>query len=420
MEDGQGRDTMANRIIYPEDQCWVNESNPTDNHEASSIARHIRCGANSGNERRGFLKWTTADLPANGTLNSAILVLFHGTYKGTLPQEHIIDIRHVTADWDRGQCTWNERLTGTNWATPGGDYYGSAEFQFISIEDPYTLPEIIEIDITSLVQDWIDSTTTNYGIIFVQNSITGSNTFQDRFKNTFNDEPSYLRVDEDAAPAVERYYRPSWISPRKWKFVTGADENTITIPRNPTSVRVTPNIDLMINRTIGRNEIRVARDVDGKNRRVNRRMFVLTFPPDKRHLLMEWQRLVSLGRRVIIYPGDMYDVTEEADKEECWNDGSDTTVWYLPHRQIRDDGDADSVRIFVSGVEQTGNIDSIDYVDGKVTLNYDPGDVLVEAMYQVRWVCVPRGVNPGFNSGYRVGIDDHIYSPIIVTLEESE
>jgi hypothetical protein len=94
--------------------------------------------------------------------------------------------------------------------------------------------------------------------------------------------------------------------------------------------------------------------------------------------------------------------------------------YWLPHRQIRSDAAADEVRVWVDGVEKTSSISSINYEEGWFILDYDPGeDAVVEATFQVQWICLVKNIDPGIDPSYRIRSADMRAAPVI-TLEEVE
>lgn len=80
-----------------------------------------------------------------------------------------LELYRLTADWAEDEVTWNNSLTAQAWTTAGGDYdpvmVGQTEIAGGSDHDFFP-----EMDVTELVQAWIDGDVGNYGVILLSNS----------------------------------------------------------------------------------------------------------------------------------------------------------------------------------------------------------------------------------------------------------
>jgi len=114
---------------------------------------------------------TAGTLPASGSVNF-ILKLSNAVHGDTLPTQFNLTIQPVSRSWtegvgldmenytDLGSSNWLSASDGVLWTTEGGDYLTSSNYN--AYFDNGT--EDLEVDITSLVEQWVDGTTPNYGV----------------------------------------------------------------------------------------------------------------------------------------------------------------------------------------------------------------------------------------------------------------
>jgi hypothetical protein len=101
------------------------------------------------------------------------LRLFHVDHLETTPSDFTIIVNPLTSSFtegfgldqdnytDKTECNWIYRTNGVSWTTAGGDYDTDYE-----VEQYFeTGLENLEIDITDIVEAWIDNTIPNHGLI---------------------------------------------------------------------------------------------------------------------------------------------------------------------------------------------------------------------------------------------------------------
>ncbi len=74
-----------------------------------------------------------------------------------------VSIHEMSTEWLSGQATWNQRKTGVNWATPGGDYRSPA---VATVADATGLQaDYIAFPMRAAVQAWVDGERPNHGVM---------------------------------------------------------------------------------------------------------------------------------------------------------------------------------------------------------------------------------------------------------------
>ena len=114
---------------------------------------------------------TAGTIPASGSV-SFYLRLFNAETSQTVPKNFTIVAQAISKSWaegdgldlenykDLGKSNWISASTTTGWDTAGGDYHASPTFT----QAFATGLEDLEIDISELVEQWIDGRKDNYGV----------------------------------------------------------------------------------------------------------------------------------------------------------------------------------------------------------------------------------------------------------------
>jgi len=113
----------------------------------------------SGYETRSFVKFQDISSLMGETIARATLyVMYYSNDVSSRNQPH--RIKRVTENWVEDTITWNNQPTFYGSGTLDGGSYGLLE------NDPDTTSTYCwrTLDITTLVQEWLDETYTNYGI----------------------------------------------------------------------------------------------------------------------------------------------------------------------------------------------------------------------------------------------------------------
>jgi hypothetical protein len=114
-------------------------------------------------------------IPASGSVKF-VLNLYNAEHTETLPRDFTLDVLAISSEWEEGfgldmdnytdkskdhiGSNWVRRAGTTAWTTQGGDYH--LEPAYSATFDVGT--EDMEVDITGLVEEWVASEKSNYGI----------------------------------------------------------------------------------------------------------------------------------------------------------------------------------------------------------------------------------------------------------------
>lgn len=112
---------------------------------------------------RTLLHFDTSTIPAGTAITSAQLRLMVTGVSGPGGASGgELNVYRVTEAWTEPNATWNNRDTGTAWSTAGG-VYNATLIATVTVADGYT--GAVDLNITALVQAWIDNVSPNRGLI---------------------------------------------------------------------------------------------------------------------------------------------------------------------------------------------------------------------------------------------------------------
>lgn len=106
--------------------------------------------------QRALVQFDLTTVPAGSTVTSAVLKLQATQVGGSIT----IGVYRLLEPWTEGGATWDQRSSGTNWATPGSSYNSTA---VASITTNSTGQH--SFTVTSLVQSWVNGSAANYGFM---------------------------------------------------------------------------------------------------------------------------------------------------------------------------------------------------------------------------------------------------------------
>jgi YD repeat-containing protein len=153
---------------------------PCDDFDNYGAADRLRIGtATNGVRHRPLLAFDLRDIPAKATVSSAAMTLWYPSSSApTSTTGREIKLHRVTRAWEEGtgtypgQCdgsgaAWNETQGGVHWSAGGGDFDATADAT-VGPKSHATgngLPGSDVFTVTSLVQEWVNTTAPNHGVL---------------------------------------------------------------------------------------------------------------------------------------------------------------------------------------------------------------------------------------------------------------
>lgn len=126
---------------------------------------------------------TAGSLPASGSCNF-YLKLFNAKHVQTVPKKFYLEVQAVSSPWkegtgldmdeykDIGSSNWINALDATPWVSEGGDFHDNPIYtKYFEVGN-----EDLEIDVTQVVEEWVDGTKNNYGFVVKLSSSQESDT----------------------------------------------------------------------------------------------------------------------------------------------------------------------------------------------------------------------------------------------------
>ena len=137
---------------------WLDSDTPTTNY-GTVVQAHLQYGT----QDRQIHSFDVSSIPSNATINSATISFYVYNVTGGTPN---VNCYRILTQWDELQSSYNNRLTGTAWGTPGllsgTDYAATA----IASSGNITGAMWANFTITSTVQAWVNGSQNNYGVMY--------------------------------------------------------------------------------------------------------------------------------------------------------------------------------------------------------------------------------------------------------------
>lgn len=173
-------------------EIWNNNATDANKNYGSCDKIYLN-GASTAPKDRVLVRFNLSSIPSNAIVSSATyrLVKLSGDNTSINTSVH-----RLTNNWTEGtaSCTgttgvasWNNRMASTPWTTPGGDFFATPAAS-INVAGNGTY----NWTITSLVQDWVSGTHSNFGLItkYTTENINAEKEFASTENGTAANRPS--------------------------------------------------------------------------------------------------------------------------------------------------------------------------------------------------------------------------------------
>lgn len=227
-------------VITSTKDMWIDESAVNQNH---GTADTLHTKPNTSDLSRAFIQFDLSSIPTGSTINCAMLRV----YERDSNNNQTIHLHRVTKSWNELEATWLNRKTGTPWTTAGGDYDPTEIASFAAnVNGAYQ-----DIDVTSLVQYWVDNPGSNFGTM-LRSTTTGS-TVVIQFDSREASNHPQLIIDYGKRPklSISKTGSPAYVPPGDTIIYTIVVSND----GNDEAVGVVISDDLPANTTFVNNSI---------------------------------------------------------------------------------------------------------------------------------------------------------------------
>lgn len=152
------------------EDTFINEWEPTRNYGADWYLR-IR----AGDPKVSLLRTSLSHIPTTATVTRAVLKLY--VYSSG-PYPMTVNAYKVTKPWAAGEATWIKATAASNWTTAGcrnapNDYENTVR----SSGSVSKVNTWVQLDITSLVQEWVANPSANLGVLLRGQTSAGEYVF---------------------------------------------------------------------------------------------------------------------------------------------------------------------------------------------------------------------------------------------------
>ena len=147
----------------------LDEVAPADIAGNDPVAR-IDSAASGRSDQFALVRWELTGIPAGARVRSVSLALFATDYPGTVDT---YQVRALKRAWDEAHATWERAEETQLWqraGAKGDDDIANVEFTTLGPREAGAFVVTFNADGIAAVQRWIDEPSTNFGLLFGQES----------------------------------------------------------------------------------------------------------------------------------------------------------------------------------------------------------------------------------------------------------
>ncbi|PIE89108.1 MAG: hypothetical protein CR997_12595 [Acidobacteria bacterium] len=126
-------------------------------------------------------------------------IAFYGWNQQNWQPDQTMELYPVSRSWQEPTVTWERACTCAAWTTPGGDYLSDELVGLVEITENCDHCFYPEVDVTEIVQDWIDGCRDNFGFMLINNSLTATSLKASEYNN---DQRTYLTIEYSNQPHI--------------------------------------------------------------------------------------------------------------------------------------------------------------------------------------------------------------------------
>ena len=141
--------------IFPDQDSFLDQGSPGANYGSDG---ELSAKDSVGDDKRAVFRYDLSSIPLGSTITSATAYYYVTAQDDS---GNPVNIHRITDSWTEGGVTWNNTSADYN-ATVRGAFSPALDNSWVNA------------DLTSLVQDWVGGTWTNYGLMFLSNSANES------------------------------------------------------------------------------------------------------------------------------------------------------------------------------------------------------------------------------------------------------
>src|SRR5947209_13729051 len=156
--------------------CWIENGSAASTNECTSTNGIFKVGYDGTNDYRALLKFDLSSIPSNAQILNAEMGL--RLYARSTTTGIPLGVYPATHTWTTG-ATWNTADGTAAWTTAGGDYSGASAYTNTSVGS--CLSNLCDWNYwypTTLVQNWVNGSTPNDGLILKEPTENTTNVLQ--------------------------------------------------------------------------------------------------------------------------------------------------------------------------------------------------------------------------------------------------